>query len=648
MDYEAQLDMALQGYNPSVHTQPQKKKKNFWLDQISTVGGIAGGIAGTAAAPIFGTAAGAGIGSGLGEAIENAISGESLGKNVLKEGALGAVFGGGPIKLAKAGLGAKAALKAGTATGLGEALKIGGGEAAKFSLRGAAGKKALEGADKAIIKQFGFTPSQLTNFKGKFGEDALSVIKKHSIQSADDVATRTGVLQSAFDDIVPRIGEIPKKQIQTALSSTANKYIKSPSLADQALGRQLKAQADEILRNAPEKLSGETLSGLRKVFDKKVPYSLRGTPEDNLNREIAGSLRGVLQKSADKAGLGFEGKSFKEIGKDLNKLYDLEDIVEKQANLGRGASPLGLRTLLGGAAGGGAGGPLGSLAGMAGTAAVNSPTGRKLAAKGAGTLGEGLVSSGARAATKSQSPMGIATRLGGIGAVRGFAGQQPEQAQGLEGAIMDAQGQSNQNSVTSPTNTPASSPNIMGSPYDQTGQMSSQQQDPYPKENLLYDIQRDPANAKDYIAQYQQLQEIFAAPEVEEPKALSEGQQARADLMTSLGMAEDVIGQGSINFGPIGSRVEGIKSIFNAADPETQTYKNIIGQVRGAITKARAGASLTAGELKLLDTYTPKDTDSEQVVMSKLKQLRSLYGNEQPQGRGTLEDTIMAAQERGY
>jgi hypothetical protein len=46
----------------------------------------------------------------------------------------------------------------------------------------------------------------------------------------------------------------------------------------------------------------------------------------------------------------------------------------------------------------------------------------------------------------------------------------------------------------------------------------------------------------------------------------------------------------------------------------------------------------------MLAQYTPSDTDSEQVVRSKLAQLRNLYGYNAPTGGGTLEDTLMQMQ----
>ncbi|QHC73777.1 hypothetical protein [Rathayibacter sp. VKM Ac-2805] len=99
-----------------------KKKKGFFLDQISTGGGIGGALAGAAGGaalgsvvPVVGTAVGGlvgallggGIGSAGGELAENAITGDDLGKNVLKEGLIGGATSlpiGAGLKLARAGV----------------------------------------------------------------------------------------------------------------------------------------------------------------------------------------------------------------------------------------------------------------------------------------------------------------------------------------------------------------------------------------------------------------------------------------------------------------------------------------------------------------------------------------------------------------
>lgn len=280
---------------------------------------------------------------------------------------------------------------------------------------------------------------------------------------------------------------------------------------------------------------------------------------------------------------------------------------------------MNLPTLLGGGMGAAAGGPVGAVGTAVGTAAVNSPTGRRLAMKGTEALGSKLSNVGGNAVRGGG--LRKAATIGGLEANSQMAQQQsmPQQTSGgLEGALLQ-QG--------------------MGQP-----QMPQQSTNPYSRENLMSDIQRDPENADKYIEYYSMLEEVMN-PQQAQAKPLSQGQQERADLIQALDNTEGLMSQGSINYGPIGSRIEGVKSMFNAADPETLAFKNTVSGLRAAITKARAGASLTAGELKMLQQYTPADTDSEQVVRSKLAQLRSLYGYQAPTGGGvTLEDMLLQQQ----
>lgn len=619
--------------------QPNKKKRNFWLDQISTatgtLGGIGGGILGAAAGGIGaipGAAAGGAAGAGIGEAIENMIDPSTGDKgNILEEALLGGAFAAGPLRLGKTVAGASSALRAGTAGSVKQAVRTASDSAAKSSIRGAIGKKATDTADSLVAKQFRFTPSQLTNFNKRHGEDAVSVIKRYGFQNADDVTVK-GIepLQSAFDEVVTKVPTLSKRTVQSGLSKVYKPLMNSVNLTEKQLGQQLKTQADEIMKLPGDSIESSAINNLRKSFDNAVKYTQRGAPDFNVNKETADALRKILQKEADKAGLGFQGKTFKEIGKDLTKLYDLQENITRQANLGRGSSPLNLLTLVGGGMGGAAGGPVGAVGTAIGTAAANSPMGRRALASSAKGLGGRLSASGNRAASNAMSPSRIGGRIlgGNIGvkAIGGSFSPSTEQStpDSLESALMQS-----------------GNPMVGAQPTDL---QQPQSQNPYSRENLLADIQRDPTNAKDYIDYFTMLEEVFN-PQMQEQKPLNQGQQERADLIKALDITEDVMAGGSINYGPIGSRVEGIKSMFNAADPETLTFKNTVSGLRAAITKARAGASLTPGELKMLAQYTPSDTDSEQQVRSKLAQLRALYGYEAPTGGGTtLEDMLMSQQ----
>lgn len=638
--WNAQADVA----DPSqvfVPKQQKKPKKNFWLDQISTGGSILGGIAGSFVTPLAGTAAGSAIGGGLGEALENIIMGEKLGKNVASEAALSGLFGAGPLRLGKAALGTRAALKSGAATSLKEAAKIGAKEGAEFSLRGAVGRKVAEASDKLLIKQFRLTPSQLSNFSKRHGEDAVKVLKRYGIQQADDVVAK-GIqpLQNAFDDVITQIPAVSKTSLSRGLKSVYQPLIKSSNLSEQRLGQQIQQQADEIIKNAGKAVPASEVNTLRKSFDDFVNYTMRGTPEHNVNKMTADALRKTLQNAADKAGIGYQGKTFKQIGKDLSKLYDLDEIVGRQANLGRGSSPLGLTTLLGGAAGG-AGGPLGIAGGAAATAAINSPVGRRLATRGAEGLGNQLLESGQRSAGNAFKPGGIATRLGGIGAVRGLANQQPEN---LEDAMLQSQ---SMNSPTSPMTDPMSMPNNMDQSYQQTPQQSS----PYPRENLLMDIQRDPANAEQYMQYYAMFEELFPS----EAEGLKLGNPAIArisDFESGIAALDDL--EGRILESGVNQPFIGDIRRQNPYDTGAQDLNSTIRSVRQLVGRALEGGVLRREDEIKYEQMLPKIGDTDDVARAKIANVRRLLtgnlsayqANQQTYsgGGGGLDEALIQAQ----
>lgn len=607
----------------------QKKKKNFWLDQISTAGGILGGIGGSFIAPIAGTAGGAAAGSALGEAIEKMIDPSSTDwGNVAQEGIIGGIMGAGPIKLLKgAGAGAKA-----LATGADDVVGV-ASKAALTPLRQKAGQATLGAADNLAVKSFRLTPTQLTKFQGKFGEDAGQVIRKYGFQSADDITTK-GIepLQQQFDDAITGITGVTKDSLRTNLMKRVNKLSTAGPSDTKAVGGQLKKEADNLLKGYGDVIDAKELNLIRRQFDDLVNYTEKAAnpARYGVNKRMADGIRETLQQ-ADQTG------NLKNVGRELNKLRQLSDIASRQGNLGRGSLPLNLPTLLGGAAGGAAFGPAGI--GTAGAvAAVNSNTGRRLAMSGAEKLG------GKLAATKGgQSALGIAGRIGATGMLSG-AGASGSQ----EDTMLDPQ--SLENSASNPNANPNSmapmSASMMGEQYQTQQDLSS----PFAPQNLESAIMQimqqggDMGDVSKFLTVAKTMQELTGGNQAQ-AKPLSQGQQERADLIKALDNTEGIMSTGSINYGPIGSRVEGVKSMFNAADPETLAFKNTVSGLRAAITKARAGASLTPGELKMLAQYTPSDTDSEQVVRSKLAQLRGLYGYQAPTGGGSsLEDAIMQSQ----
>jgi len=94
--------------------------------------------------------------------------------------------------------------------------------------------------------------------------------------------------------------------------------------------------------------------------------------------------------------------------------------------------------------------------------------------------------------------------------------------------------------------------------------------------------------------------------------------------------------------GPMGieSRLEEFKGAFNAGDPNTIAFNKVIAEMTASIAKARGGTSFTANEQKLLNTYSPRIGDSEQMLRAKLTALKNkldFFKNVEVSGE-TLED----------
>jgi len=606
----------------------QPKSKNFFVDQISTAGGIIGGIGGSFLSPIVGTAAGAGAGSALGEALENLITGEKdLSKNVLKEGALGAVFGAGPIKLAKGAVGGAGALLKGA--GMAGA-KQAASTAAMTPLRQIAGKSLLGASDDLAVKAFRLTPTQLSTFKSKFGEDAGKVIKKYGFSSADDIVAK-GIdpLKQQFNQAIGGINGVSKQSLQDNFQTKIAKLLQSKSSDQRALGNALKKESSSILKKYGSVIDANELNAVKKEFDSLVNYTsqVANPAKYGVNKRVADTLRQTLQQ-ADKTG------TLKGIGLEINKLSQLSKSALKQAELGRGSLPLGITSLLGAGVGGGAGGPLGMVGGLAASKAVNSQAGRTLAMKGAESLGSKLAST----PIIGQTAQGIAGRIGASGALRGLAGAETQDS-GISSAsdtMMNPMTNSN-----------------MGSQYTQQPQTSS----PYPREALMYDMQRDPSNADKYIQYYQQIESIFGGGQPEQKEYSSTIAGNISDFQSSI----DGLDKLAQEIGNTKGSVDPIMGFIRSLNPYDVDQKNLVAMIdktRQIVGKAMEGGVLRKEDEEKYKKILPTASDTKENALFKIASIRddlvkklqdysSMVGAGGQQSQ-SMEDILMQLQSGGY
>ena len=487
--------------NDQPTTQP-KKKKGFWTDQISTGGSIGGALAGGAAGaavgsvvPIVGTAVGGiagallggALGGASGQVAENAITGDNLSQDVGSEALWGGATAlpfGAAAKLGKAGVTVAKGL--GSAASKDAAKQLVADAAVKTipskTLAGALQKGTLSdpmieavtraqnaptlaqklggklsgAADNLAVKQFRLTPTQLFNFKNKFGEDAGQTIRKYGFTSGEDIAAK-GVepLQAQFGDIVSNIGSVSSDALKKNFD-TVSKQLKGSASSDmQALGKQFSAEANGILKKYGDTIDANELNAIRREFDGLVNYtqSVANPARYGVNKRVADTLRKTLQES-DPSG------QLKSVGQEISKLKQLSDLTAKQGELGRGSLPVNLPGLLGAGAGAGVGGVPGAIAGAALTRAANSSVGRKAAMQTADSLVNKL--SSVQPNDIGQSLKSAAIRMGGVGVARSLMGDQSS-------SLNTNPAMNTATTMAAPDSIPANMP----SQYQETPQMSN-------------------------------------------------------------------------------------------------------------------------------------------------------------------------------
>lgn len=641
------------GYAPMAdqQTQPKKKEKNFWVDQISTAGGIIGGIGGGilgAAAGGFGAVpgamAGSGAGSALGETLENFLTGEDdKFKNVAQEGLMGAAFGAGPIRGAKFALDAGKGLLAG---GGKAAVKAASDEAAKFTVRGAVGQTLANKSGQFATKQFGLTDNFLAKYSKKYGEDAGKTITRYGINTADQADEIIKKQQGVFDELVKGAGDIPTKTFQTKLNTVGQELLTMGPQEFQQMGQKLLAETDQLVGQFGDKIPATALNKIRQQYDSLVNYTTRqaNPAAADANKRVADVLRQTIQEASGSPEL-------KKTGQELSRLYTLTDEIAKRAPQvsSRGSSPLGFRNLLAMGAGGAGGGVPGALAMGAATAAVNSPTGRRMLTNGAVSGAEKLIASGAKAAPKAMTPLGTATRIGGYnlaadaigGATEAGATADPSQTMGLEDALMA--GQSTSDGSFSNMNMPSINPASMNSINDMgaSSQQMPQASSPYGKQDLLADINRDPQNADKYIAYYQQLDEIFS-PVVDTPK-LNATQIQQSNTAQSGIDSLNTIG-GIIRKNPNATKFAALPGgSLTQSLTGTGEYAAATANAVDAIGRLRSGGAINADEETRFRSLLPAAFDDQDTIEYKLQTLNNIFSrfaNPQAAGSNSLENTL--------
>jgi hypothetical protein len=666
----------------------QPKKKDFWTDQISTGGGIGGALGGAATGaaigsivPGIGTAigglvggiAGGALGSGAGEFGENVITGEKdKFKNVGKEALLGGAFSAPPVRLAR---------------GLAGVAKGGGKVALEEALQGTAKK----GGSKLIQNMGAKTYAQAFNIPRKFTgklkpEQTAKDLMRYGVGGGLDKIEATsnkalsklgGILDKSVKNVggdikVDDVGgvfknlekyNIPKGEIQALRRSVTDIGTSSrmpgyenPTQMLESI-RELEKRGYDLIKAGESNLSrNPNQSALGEAY----LQAAQGL-EDNLYTAITskGTIK-ALQTEANKKALNGIAKGLgdefvkvtdpKELRSLMSPFVRSRQLVNLTRDEAQSAGTQGMSNIAGRGVGSGTGAVVGSMVGGPIGAAVGAGTGFLAApilrgaqeavqapistavGKGLSKLGGGATAGAGRgpvkAATGGLIPETLRQSVG-----RGLVGAGQAQPQSLEDSLLQqSQGPETFTEEVSVQEQPA-------------------EQSPYTRENLMYDMQRDPENAENYIAYYQSLQEVYAPPEQDSNLNATQAQRATSaqNALADIPMIEEAISSGQIGGlravpgaqTPIGRRLLGTEdldaALFNIAD-------NIL--------RARTGAAAPEAEVRnFMENFLPNALDSNEAQKSKLQRaIAELQGFMNPvASSGTsLEDILMQQQEGAF
>lgn len=619
--------------NPYKAPQQVKKKGNFVSNLLPTIGGIGGGaaggaaggaLAGTALLPGVGTAVGGLIGAlaggagggAAGKVAQNKLEGNSLGNGVGGQALEQGVLSAGPLRLLKTGKAVAGAAKAGATL-----------EDALATANNAAGSTGLLTRGREALANKG---AQYEARSGGFG-----VGEKLPGQQPLGYYDSAKVIKTLKSEgIKPGTPEARLKQVEDALATRGKQIDLHLTTNNEVLGTATKQKivqnylntieeqpgVDDLVRKQAQNFANNFLKQVedgkgtvtfRRGLDKQA-INFNQNPDSALvAKQIAArTFRDALSDATNKMAPGI---------KPLNKSYS--SLVNAKEFLTGGAKAVSDNS----------------------QSAAGGLIGRTLA----GDTAQGLKSVGGSLAQKA-APSGGSNPFS-LGAVSGRA-----LPIGVAQASINSSNSAGQNPNmdTSTTTTGMINNSNIPTDYQNSDNLSSMSQDstngsPYSRENLLYDIQRDPKNAEKYISYYQELEKAYAPPEGQK---LSASQQTRAvaaqnalgdiplisDAITTgkLGGAKAIPGSGSA----IGRRLLGTEdldaALFNIAD-------NIL--------RARSGAAAPEAEVqRFKDTFLPGPLDSPQAKKLKLdRAVRELQGYVNPTGGGgvmTLEDALLQQQ----
>ena len=493
-------------------------------------------------------------------------------------------------------------------------------------IMGLLGKGLTQKGESLAVKALRPNPSQVREFEGMAGEKFGQFLQKRGLVGAntDQIMNHTQAFQDGFDAIVrnPDL-KITTSELFKSFEKEITRFADSSLPEQQAKGEYLQKIMDNLKKKGLGEAQGADVISNLKTEAAKLVKDFRGDDATKGKLQVLSDIyRSTVQDAADKAGMQVNGMSVKDAGRELQKLYELSDIAQKQSGLGKGSLPIGLSTLLGSGAGGIVGGPLGMVGGALATNALNSPA--AISGMSKASTGLGRVLQGA-----AQNPL-MDLIAGGGAQIRG------QVASHLPGALNSIKPMVNQDQQTN-NNEPTQQLNQglppAGSIQQDTQQPAQDQQQQLIQQALIFDLLK---NKGRNVAQIKTLAGIL------NPQATGEDTKSQAkqkQFEKTINQLESLYGAGTDKSLSVKSTT-GLSGILSRGGREIQKvtnqdysdrltqYKQITTQAVGVINQLRGAGALNEGEYKTLVDNIPNEYTSEKAAKSWFKNIRNLFGKD--------------------
>lgn len=520
-------------------------------------------------------------------------------------------------------------------------------------------KRATQEADNLTLKGIRPSPSQVTNFKKDTGQNMMDVVKKYGFfdKGADQVDNVINPLQEAFDSIAQSSDKnISKAELSKKFAEVIKQYRNSPSPELQKKGNDIMQYAVNYIGQQGDNVSLASLTSERKIIDKLVKEFKFDPTISGKNEQIRNILQDAVRTGAGDSKVG--GKGITEMGKELQALYALLPIAEKQGNLGKGALNFGLTDAAAIGAGsllglpGGPGGvAAGAIAGELAKRAINSPQASKIGIGALNAIAPGLSKAGVAVGNQAGSKI--------LQTIPSVIGGQIASPIGKQGAENNNSGETNNQSLDSTHSSP-----IVPQAGDMVQIYDNQEKKTIsvPRSELAnYGLSENPDQAPqngqpsitqmvtpDKIAQAMLMDlaktggknlgvlktlqdQITVANKSDSPTSAKRTQFDKKFDAAEVGIDGLIKSsqEGGLVTGPVAGRVQKFKAT-TVGDPASAKTRVDVALSRTLIKNALIGSNMTEGEINsiadaVLDTNLPKDEFQARLVALKdyLRKIRT-------------------------